>query len=67
MINAEPIKIFYCYTPQDEKLRDELEKLLIVLKRLKQSRYASIVKSRLEAIGNMYKIHVFKWLILFFC
>src|SRR5437660_2679967 len=32
----EPIKIYYCYTPQDKKLRDELEKHLIMLKRLGQ-------------------------------
>jgi hypothetical protein len=32
----EPIKLFYCYAPQDRKLRDELEKQLISLKRLGQ-------------------------------
>jgi tetratricopeptide (TPR) repeat protein/ribosomal protein L40E len=32
----EPIKLFYCYVPQDKKLRDELEKHLIMLKRLGQ-------------------------------
>jgi ribosomal protein L40E len=30
----EPIKIFYCYAPQDRKLRDDLEKQLMSLKRL---------------------------------
>jgi hypothetical protein len=33
---TEPIKIFYCYAPQDRKLRDELEKHLMSLKRLGQ-------------------------------
>ncbi len=34
MAVIEPIKIFYCYAPQDRKLRDELEKHLMSLKRL---------------------------------
>ncbi|HEU5381386.1 MAG TPA: protein kinase [Ktedonobacteraceae bacterium] len=32
----EPIKLFYCYAPQDKKLRDRLETHLMVLKRLRQ-------------------------------
>ena len=32
----EPIKIFYCYAPQDKKLRDKLESHLMALKRLGQ-------------------------------
>jgi serine/threonine protein kinase/ribosomal protein L40E len=36
LIAVEPLKLFYCYVPQDKKLRDELEKHLIMLKRLGQ-------------------------------
>jgi hypothetical protein len=36
LVMLEPIKIFYCYAPQDKKLRDELEKQLKSLKRLEQ-------------------------------
>ncbi len=32
----EPIKVFYCYSPQDKKLRDKLETHLMTLKRLRQ-------------------------------
>jgi uncharacterized protein YjbI with pentapeptide repeats len=32
----QPLSILYCYTPQDRKLRDQLETHLMVLKRLKQ-------------------------------
>src|SRR5436305_1992313 len=32
----EPIKIFFCYVTQDRKLRDQLEKHVIMLKRLGQ-------------------------------
>ena len=36
LIVIEPIKIFYCYAPQDKKLRDKLESHLMALKRLGQ-------------------------------
>jgi serine/threonine protein kinase len=34
--DMEPIKLFYCYAPEDRKLRDQLETHLMVLKRLRQ-------------------------------
>ena len=36
MVAIEPIKIFYCYAPQDKKYRDKLETHLMILKRLGQ-------------------------------
>lgn len=36
MQHIEPIKLFYCYAPQDKKLRDQLETRLMVLKRLRK-------------------------------